>query len=290
MSTDARPTRTRGVGRALLGLAVLCSLGAAWVVWQARDTPDPDQVTLEVETVVATVPPSTIAPRGNAAPVENNTDTDTGTDDDSDTADSGTPDTDDDETDSSDSDTAMSTAPTTAVPLSPLAEFLGPAGSAIPPVIEPRARPTALVIPTIDVLRPVRAVGLEDNGELEVPDETEIGWYQYGATPGAPGATVLAAHVTWNRNLGPFYRLGEMEPGERIDVVLDDGTTRVYEVVERTIYGKDDLPRNRIWRNTGPESLVLITCGGSYNPDIRRYRENIVVYAVPVDEIQAGAT
>jgi len=26
----------------------------------------------------------------------------------------------------------------------------------------------------------------------------------------------------------------------------------------------------------------LITCGGSYNPDSRRFRENIVVYAVPV--------
>jgi hypothetical protein len=28
--------------------------------------------------------------------------------------------------------------------------------------------------------------------------------------------------------------------------------------------------------------LVLITCGGSFNPDIGRYRQNIVVYAVPV--------
>ena len=33
---------------------------------------------------------------------------------------------------------------------------------------------------------------------------------------------------------------------------------------------------------TGPETLVLITCGGSFDPDIRRYRDNIVVYAVPV--------
>ena len=272
MSNDARPTRTRGVGRALLGLAVLCAAGAAWFAWEARDDPDPDQVTLDVETAVATVTPSTIAPR---TPGSADTNTTTNTDE---------PDA------SNDTDPAMTSAPpTTTVPLSPLAEFLGPAGSAIPPVIEPRPRPAALVIPTIDVLRPVRAVGLEDDGELEVPDETEIGWYQYGATPGDPGATVLAAHVTWNRNLGPFYRLGELEPGERIDVVLDDGTTRVYEVVERTIYGKDDLPRNRIWRNTGPESLVLITCGGSYNPDIRRYRENIVVYAVPVGHTLEGA-
>ncbi|MCB0967229.1 MAG: sortase [Ilumatobacter sp.] len=265
MSVDARPTQRRGVGRALLALALLCAGGAVWLGLEARDRPDPDQVTLDVETAVATTPPSTIAPRTPTEPVM--------------TTDDASPVT---------SSTAV--PPPTTVPLSPLAELLGPAGSAIPPVVEPRSRPTALVIPSIDVLRPVRAVGLEDDGELEVPDETEIGWYRYGATPGDPGATVLAAHVTWNRTLGPFFRLGEMEPGERVDVVLDDGSTRVYEVIERTIYDKDELPRDRIWRNSGPESLVLITCGGSYNPDIRRYRQNIVVYAVPVDQIEAAAT
>ncbi|MAT04644.1 MAG: hypothetical protein CL424_06345 [Acidimicrobiaceae bacterium] len=278
MSTDARPTRHRGVGRALLGLAVACAAGAAWFGWQARNAPDPDQVTLEVETVTATAPPSTIAPRSGShvdAVTETRPDT------------NGTTNT--DPASSDDASSTMSTSPTT-VPLSPLADLLGPAGSAIAPVVEPRIRPSALVIPAIDVLRPVRAVGLEDDGELEVPDETEIGWYQYGATPGDSGATVLAAHVTWNRTLGPFYRLGELEPGDEVDVVLEDGSTRRYAVIERTIYDKDGLPRDRIWRNSGPESLVLITCGGSYNPDIRRYRQNIVVYAVPVGQIEAGVS
>jgi hypothetical protein len=166
-----------------------------------------------------------------------------------------------------------------------LAALVGPRASAIPPAIEPRARPTALVIRDLDVLAPVRDVGLDDDGELEVPDETEIGWYRYGGAPGEPGATVLAGHITWNRSLGPFYQLGRAEPGDRAEVVLDDGSTRVYEIVERTVFDKDALPRWRIWRNTGPESLVLITCGGSYNPEIRRYRQNIVVFAVPVEHL-----
>ena len=42
------------------------------------------------------------------------------------------------------------------------------------------------------------------------------------------------------------------------------------------------LPTERIWTHTGPETLVLITCGGSFNPQIRHYRDNIVVYAVPI--------
>ena len=167
--------------------------------------------------------------------------------------------------------------------LSPLAAQLGPRESAIVEPRAPRPRPIGLQIDSVDVAGfPVRAIGLEPDGQLEIPDETEIGWYRYGATAGQPGATVLAAHVSWNRTAGPFARLGTVEPGAQVEIALDDGSVRRYEVVERAVYGKLELPRERLWRNTGPEELVLITCGGDYNPEIRRYRQNIVVYAVPV--------
>jgi sortase (surface protein transpeptidase) len=166
---------------------------------------------------------------------------------------------------------------------SPLVDLLGPTYSVIPEAVTPRARPTSLMINSIDVAAfPIREVGLEDDGQLEIPDETEIGWYKYGATAGRPGSTVLAAHVSWNQTTGPFYNLGTVEPGDEIAVKLDNGTDRRYEVTERAMYDKDQLPRERIWRTTGAETLVLITCGGDFNPEIRRFRQNIVVYAVPV--------
>jgi Sortase domain len=207
-----------------------------------------DDVVLDVDDAIAQVPPSTVPPR--IAP--------------------------------GGSDPAQTVTGDTAA-LSPLTEQLGARSSAIIEPRPPRPRPVGIQIETVDVARfPVRAIGLEPDGQLEIPDETEIGWYQYGATAGQSGATVLAAHVSWNRTAGPFARLGTVEPGARIAVTLDDGSVRRYEVVERAIYGKLELPRERLWRNTGPEELVLITCGGDYNPQIRRYRENIVVYAVPV--------
>jgi sortase (surface protein transpeptidase) len=150
-----------------------------------------------------------------------------------------------------------------------------------------RSSPLAIRIGDLELENPIRAVGIEEDGQLEVPDETEVGWYQYGSAPGLPGATVLAAHVSWNRTIGPFHQLGNLEPGALVDVVADDGSIRVYEVVERAVYDKDELPTERIWTTTGDETLVLITCGGSYNPDIRRYRQNIVVYAVPIDLVPA---
>jgi LPXTG-site transpeptidase (sortase) family protein len=145
-----------------------------------------------------------------------------------------------------------------------------------------RQPPNWITVDDIELWSPVRSVGIEETGELEVPGKAEIGWYKYGSAPGLPGATVLAAHVTWNREIGPFFMLGRLEPGALIEVGLHDETVRTYQVVERVMYRKDELPRERIWTTTGDETLVLITCGGSYNSNIRRYRDNIVVYAVPV--------
>ena len=262
--SSTRSRRLLVSGRVLLVSAGVLAAGAAWW-WLASDSSAQDAAVLEVETAVASLTPATIAPlpvAGPPATVPND-----------------------------DPPTPMpTTAPPTTIPLSPLAEQLGDRGSAIPPEIEPRVRPMVLGIGDIDVLHPVRAVGLEENGELEVPDETEIGWYRYGAAPGQPGATVLAAHVTWNRTIGPFLRLGELEPGEQVTVALDDGSKRIYEVTERTMYDKDSLPRERIWRTTGPETLVLITCGGDFNRNIRRYRQNIVVYAVPVEHTEVSVS
>jgi LPXTG-site transpeptidase (sortase) family protein len=145
-----------------------------------------------------------------------------------------------------------------------------------------RTAPLTIRFDDVGIDDPIITVGLTEDGELEVPDETEVGWWEGGSAPGLPGATVLAAHVSWNRTAGPFNRLAQAELGSKFEVETGDGFIRTYQVVERALYGKDELPAERIWRTTGPEAIVLITCGGDYNPQIRRYRENIVVYAVPI--------
>ena len=247
------------MGRSGLTILIVAALlaGAGLAIAGLVTRGDGDEVVLDVDEAVADVVPSTIPPRLEA--------------------------TSDVPSDAGDAGAAASVSGAPADTLSPLAQQLGPRQSAVPAVVAPRPRPVGLQMQSIDVARfPVQAVGLEPDGQMEIPDETEIGWYQYGATAGQPGATVLAAHVSWNRTSGPFAQLGRVEPGEQIEVALDDGSVRRYEVTERAVYGKLELPHERLWRTTGDETLVLITCGGDYNPDIRRYRENIVVYAVPV--------
>jgi len=159
---------------------------------------------------------------------------------------------------------------------------IGPRYSALPePAVAPIA-PRSLRVDSAGVRdRPIRPVGIEPSGELEIPDETEIGWYRLGSSPGRPGATVLAAHVSWNRSLGPFARLAAAKPGDPVELTLADGSLRRYRIVELAQYPKGALPADRIFSAGGDERLVLITCGGSFNPSIRRYLDNIVAYAVP---------
>jgi sortase (surface protein transpeptidase) len=226
-------------------IAVVALVGAGLLAFAGIRASGGGDSVLFADDVVASVPPPTVQPVVTTQPADNEL-----------------------------------TAPAAAEAAFPATTSPAETTSTIP---EPRAEPVGLQIDTIDVSPyPVRSVGLQDNGQLEIPDETEIGWYKYGATAGHPGSTVLAAHVNWKGSQGPFSQLGSVEPGDQIEVALDDGTTRSYEVTERTMYGKLELPKERIWRNTGAEELVLITCGGEFNPEIRSFKSNIVVYAVPI--------
>ncbi|MEZ5260142.1 MAG: hypothetical protein R2705_25595 [Ilumatobacteraceae bacterium] len=258
MSVDARPTHRRGVGRALLALALLCAGGAVWLGLEARDRPDPDQVTLDVETAVATTPPSTIAPRTSTEPVM--------------TTDDASPVT---------SSTAV--PPPTTVPLSPLAELLGPAGSAIPP------RPTALVIPSIDVLRPVRAVELEDDGGLECPTRPRS-----AGTATARAGRPRCDGARRPRDLEPHAR--SVLPSRR-DGARRTCRRRPGRRVDPRVRGDPSAPSTT--RTNSPAIASGSAPGGiaradhvrwELQPDIRRYRQNIVVCAVPVDQIEAAAT
>ena len=103
---------------------------------------------------------------------------------------------------------------TTTSPLSPLNASLGDAISVVPAAPVQSTPPTTIAIEEIGLdLTPVRPVGLDPEGQLEIPDETEVGWYRLGSWPGQPGATVLAAHVSWNDEVGPFYRLVDARAG-----------------------------------------------------------------------------
>jgi LPXTG-site transpeptidase (sortase) family protein len=146
------------------------------------------------------------------------------------------------------------------------------------------AVPVRVRIPRIAADLPVVPVGVEASGEMEIPtDVRTAGWYRYGPAPGEAGSAVVTAHVdSRSQGPGPFQRLHELRPGDRVEVEQADGGVLAFAVQGRTRVLKEELPLGTVFRRDGGPALTLITCGGDFDEAAARYDENVVVVAVPM--------
>jgi len=151
-----------------------------------------------------------------------------------------------------------------------------------PPGADRRTRPERFRLGDIDL--PVQPVGIADDGWMELPATAyAVGWYRFGARPAdRSGTTVLAGHVdTRAEGLGPLAALRGVEEGTEIELAAGDGTTRRYAATDVEVIRKARVPLEQIFAREGPETLVVITCGGPYSRSTG-YRDNVVLTASPV--------
>jgi LPXTG-site transpeptidase (sortase) family protein len=125
---------------------------------------------------------------------------------------------------------------------------------------------------------------VDERGAMAVPEDVRtVGWYRFGSRPGSlSGSAVLSGHVGDRvQGRGVFAALGDVEPGDLVEVELTDGTRLGYRVrtVERV--AKDALPADQLFARSGPPRLTLITCGGDFDWTTRTHTENVVVTAEP---------
>lgn len=138
-------------------------------------------------------------------------------------------------------------------------------------------------IPAIGVSASVTALGLNEDGTMEVPtDFAEVGWYRYGPTPGEVGPAVVAGHVDDHTGPAVFYRLADLERGDEVHVRRADGTTASFQVRRVEQHPKDAFPHDAVYGDTDEPELRLITCGGVFDRAERSHRDNIIVYATHV--------
>ncbi|HKA02744.1 MAG TPA: class F sortase [Acidimicrobiales bacterium] len=135
-----------------------------------------------------------------------------------------------------------------------------------------------------DIDGPVIPTGVDsDTGELALPPEAKVvAWYQYGPAPGGEGSAVLAGHVDWHGEPGIFFRLRELRPGDGVTVTMSDGSMQAWTVVDVQLIDKPLLRVSDVFSRTGPPTLTLVTCGGSFDRSTHHYRSNVVVTAIPV--------
>ncbi len=168
-------------------------------------------------------------------------------------------------------------------PTTPKATAVMPAPQPIvtAPVGMKRSPPTHLAIPDIAVDTDLIQLGRNDDGSLQTPSSYELaGWYAYSPTPGEIGPSVLVGHVDNYQGAAVFFRLKELQPGQKISVTREDGSVASFLVMKVEQFDQDHFPTEAVYGNTDDAQLRLITCGGPFNHLSGEYTQNTVVFAV----------
>ncbi|HEX4290073.1 MAG TPA: class F sortase [Trebonia sp.] len=156
----------------------------------------------------------------------------------------------------------------------------GPIEAAPPSGAAQVAEPASLVIPSIGVRTALVHLGLTSGGALQVPPTAAVaGWYTGSPRPGAIGSAVVAGHIDSVSGPGVFFRLSQLQHGDRVYVRRADGTLAVFAVTQVQSYAKDAFPTAAVYGAVPDPELRLITCGGTFDYTTRSYLSNTVVYA-----------
>ena len=138
----------------------------------------------------------------------------------------------------------------------------------------------AMRIPALEVDAAVERTDLikvNERPQLDVPDDPHnVAWYPRYGTPGIDGDTIYSAHKDYFPDIrGPFWALAELEDGDEIVLVMEDGREYVYEVFFQRRYRTEDVPMRdlikadraenpELLRPADEEWITLITCGGEF--------------------------
>lgn len=162
-------------------------------------------------------------------------------------------------------------------------------GGAAPAALD-RSVPVRIEIPKLDVDAKLMSLGVDGNGEVEVPPLHKAdlaGWYKHGVAPGEVGNAVIIGHVD-SRKIGPavFFRLGKLKPGDRVEVTRTDGRVARFRVDGVRAFPKVEFPAELVYGPSDQASLRIVTCGGEFDKKQRNYSDNVIVFATleSVDE------
>jgi len=143
----------------------------------------------------------------------------------------------------------------------------------------PTAPPSQLLIPSLNVHRPVESVGVNRYGVMNLPvNGWNAGWYKGSSVPGAPGDAVIEGHAGYPDQPMLFGKLGLLHRGDQIIVELADNSKRLFVVVSTTSVPVGVAPPGMADPNGAPR-LTLITCTGSFDANTFSYSQRLIVQA-----------
>lgn len=151
------------------------------------------------------------------------------------------------------------------------------------PIVE--VSPFSLDIPAIKAEAPIVEMGTSADRELDPPlPPTTVGWWKYGAKPGAAtGTAIIAGHINYSGVAGALAEIGRLNPGDKVIVHgMRNGkkTELTFTITGVRTYSKKTLPWQQIFNQQVSGRLALVTCGGPFDASTGNYLDNIVAYAV----------
>jgi len=139
-----------------------------------------------------------------------------------------------------------------------------------------------LRIPALSVEAAVTPLGLDGAGGFAVPTTASaVGWYNFSAYPGAAGNAVLAGHLNWRGSRGVFDRLDELSAGDMIYVDTASGEVAYRVTGSHSVTAQTPFV-DILGERSGPSTLTLFTCGGTFSKAAGEYDLRLVVNAVRV--------
>jgi hypothetical protein len=145
-----------------------------------------------------------------------------------------------------------------------------------------RSTPVEIAIDSINVRAGVDQIGLAPDGTLEeqsLSRSNYAAWYRLGPAPGQVGPAVITGHVDTKTNLGVFFYLSRLRPGDRVVITRADGHTVSFSVDSLASFSKSNFPTQLVYGATNYPALRLVTCGGSFDRQAGSYLDNVVVFA-----------
>jgi len=144
--------------------------------------------------------------------------------------------------------------------------------------------PERLVVDAVAIDAPLIATSVDGDGALVPPkDPRQLAWWR-GVRPGrGAGSVLVAGHLDMRSyGQGPLARIVRLAPGDRAVLTGAGGSTASYVLRGITTIPKDALPAAELFGTDGPERLVLVTCGGTYDWDLRSWDSNVIAVLDPV--------
>jgi hypothetical protein len=143
--------------------------------------------------------------------------------------------------------------------------------------------PQRLRVDALDIDAPLTGTLVNGDGALVPPDDpAQLAWWKAVRPSSGRGSVLVVGHLdVRGYGPGPLARIVHFRPGDRAELTGPDGAHATYLLRGVTTIQKQALPAADLFGAAGPERLVIVTCGGRYDPALHSWDSNVIAVLDP---------